>query len=338
LGTLYKFSILNISAYFTYIVLSYYESDDMFVDSFLSGNFKNATDCLFVFPVLIIFFSGCEKPEETYIDNTRKIKISDNLSVDMKVVMDDPVFNYAEYYNFLKYLVSSDRFLLVQQKDFQKSNSDDKVIISLRHDVDYNIKAAIKFAYFENKLGIKSTYFILHTAKYYGETRENFFKRNDNLIHYLKALQDKFGHEVGFHNDLVTLQVVFGLSPRDFLRNELDWMRSNNITVWGTSSHGSEYCYVYHYSNAYFWKEVPFNGGMFYNYEFVPKTDKVVQIEKDSCSSYNLDYFAESFTCDYFFADSDMKNGKRWNMKMVNLDTIKPGKKVILLLHPEHWD
>jgi len=291
-----------------------------------------------IFFQLILFFSSCEKPEGVYLDDIKTIKISNKIKIDMKVIIKDPVFNYSTYNDFLEYLTNSDRFLIVNQKDFEKTFSQDKVIISLRHDVDYNIKAAIKFAYFENKHEIRSTYFVLHTADYYGKTKENYFIRDPELINYLKMLQDNLYHEIGIHNDLVTLQVVYNLSSREFLHNELEWMRGNDIKIWGTSSHGSIYCYQYHYVNAYFWDDFPDQGGIFSNYNTVTRSGRVITIEKDSISSYDLSYYTESFSCDCFFSDSDIIHGRRWNMGMVDFDTIQPGKKVIILLHPEHWE
>jgi predicted lactoylglutathione lyase len=239
------------------------------------------------------------------------------------------------YDDFLNYLSSSDHFQIVQLKDFKNAHSSDKVIIALRYDIDENINAAVKLAYREHKYGIKSTYFVLHTGTYYGEKVGDTFKRNDNIIYYLKKIQDDFGHEIGFHNDLVTLQVVYGIEPKEYLRNELAFLRGNNINVVGTTYHGSQYCYIYHYYNAYFWKEYPDNG---WNYEYVTKGYKTIKIEKDSLQNYNFQYEGGLLDQDYFFADCNFINGKRWNMSMVNLDTIKPGKKVIILLHPANWD
>jgi len=35
---------------------------------------------------------------------------------------------------------------------------------------------------------------------------------------------------------------------------------------------------------------------------------------------------------------TENKEGKRWHMGMVNLDTIPPGKKVVILLLSQHWN
>lgn len=288
---------------------------------------------------LLTFFSSCEKEEVIYLDDVKYIEITDKIIIDNGIIIRDPVFNRVTYNNFLNYLTTSEHFLVVPQKYFKKTTSNDKVIISIRHDIDDNINASVKFAYLEHKYGINSTYYVLHTAKYYGETKINSFMRNDDVIYYLKKIQDSYDHEIGWHNDLVTLQVIYEINPKEFLRNELTWLRENGIDITGTSSHGSYYCYIYHYVNSYFWKEVKgTDGGNFFNWEYISRGSRTFKIEKDSLDSYNLDYDGDSFKCDYFFSDSDRKDGKRWHMGMVNLDTIPAGRKVIILLHPQHWD
>jgi hypothetical protein len=294
----------------------------------------------FLLILFILFFSGCQKEKEIeiYLDDTRSIPITDKLSIDNGIIFHNSIFNYVTIDNFLKYLSTSDHFMIVQQKDLEKTTSTDKVIISLRHDVDDNINSAIKFAYLENKYGIKSTYFILHTATYYGITNRDYFKRNDDVLYFIKKIQE-YGHEIGWHNDLVTLQIMYGLDPREFLKNELAWLRENGILIYGTTSHGSGFCDIYHYINSYFWDDVIGNSeGKYYNFEYIKKGFTTFKIEKDSLKNYNLEYEGLLMHSDYFFADCDWPGGKRWHMGMVNLDTIKPGKKVIILLHPQHWD
>lgn len=288
-----------------------------------------------IFILTAISFQCKKKDEPIYTEVDKTISITDNILVDNGVEINDQIFNLIEYDSFLSYLAASDHFLMVTLKDFEKTTSSDKVVLALRYDIDDDINGAIKMAYREHKYGIKSTYFVLHTAGYYGKKVGDQFIRNNNIIYYLKKIQDSFGHELGFHNDLITLQIVYGIPSREYLRKELEYLRGNGIRMYGTTYHGSPYCYIYKYFNAYFWKEFP-NGG--WNYEYVTKGYKTIKIEKDSLKNYNFEYEGGLLHQDYFFTDANFVGPNRWNMKMVNLDTIKPGKKVIIMLHPEHWD
>jgi hypothetical protein len=155
----------------------------------------------------------------------------------------------------------------------------------------------------------------------------------------LLAIQNTFNHEVGFHNDLVTLQVCYGISPKPFLKNELEWLRGNGLVITGSVAHGSAYSPIYHYLNSFFWE-----GGekdttdVFYNWKTVQKGYELIVLEKDKMSNYGLNYEGYELKWDYYFADCNYFNGKRWHMGMVDWDSIEPGKKVVLLLHPQHWD
>ena len=252
--------------------------------------------------ILVYLFLSCKKEEkpEIYLDDVRNIRITNNISIDNGIIFHNQIFNFVTIDNFLKYLSTSDRFLIVQQKDLEKTTSTDKVIISLRHDVDDNINASVKLAYLENKYVIKSTYFILHTAKYYGVTNRGYFKRNDDVLYYIKKIQD-YGHEIGWHNDLVTLQIMYGLDPREFLKTELGWLRDNSISIAGTTSHGSDFCHIYHYVNSYFWKEVKGSSeGDYYNWEYIKKGFTTFKIEKDSLKNYNFEYEGVLMHSDYF--------------------------------------
>jgi hypothetical protein len=325
----------------------------------MTPEFKSTTlrinKILFSFIVfLLMVVSGCKKEDNQNSDNEQTIFLTNGDVVNNSVTIHDPNLNMVTYENFLKYISGSDRFLIVTQKDFEKTFSKDKVVLSIRHDMDRNIDGAIRMAYREHKYGVKATYFVLHSAKYYGKTELNYFKRNDQVIYYLRKLQDSFGHEIGFHNDLITLQVVYNIEPKAFLAEQLKWLRENGINIIGTCAHGSPWCYVYHYLNYYFWKNYAIDKG-FLSYEFIVNplgtshmknmaltnslNKEGIKIIKDDIENYNLDYNSDIFRPDYNFSDCTMyPGGKRWHMGMEDFDKIPLGSKVVILLHAEHWD
>ena len=91
-------------------------------------------------------------------------------------------------------------------------------VVGLRHDVDTRLDNALELATIENRLGLRATYFVLHTAEYW---------RDPQLIKKLHRLQDDLGHEIGWHNDLVTLQCVHRVDAVAFLSHELERLRSS---------------------------------------------------------------------------------------------------------------
>ena len=110
----------------------------------------------------------------------------------------------------------------------------DKSVI-LRHDVDNSIDDAVIMAEFEKKMGIKSTYFILHTAKY--------FNYSEKLIENCVAIQN-YGHDIGFHNNSITLNVKRKIPIEKAINKPLNFLRKNGLVVRGTSAHGVPDCYL----------------------------------------------------------------------------------------------
>lgn len=78
--------------------------------------------------------------------------------------------------------------------NYHNYDSYDKVVI-MRHDVDFDLKKAVEFARFENKIGVSSTYFILLTSNFYNILSKESKKMIDEII--------KNGHEIGLHFDEV---------------------------------------------------------------------------------------------------------------------------------------
>ncbi|MDX6448578.1 MAG: hypothetical protein QOD08_1041, partial [Gaiellaceae bacterium] len=143
-------------------------------------------------------------------------------------------FTYAEYDRFLDRLEGRDA---VPLREFAEGHGD----TALRHDVDDRLESALELARREHARGLRATYFVLHTAPYW--TR-------DDLLDRLGQLQ-ALGHEVGWHNDLVTLALVHGGNPAEYLRRELDRLRSAGIDVVGVAAHGSPWCHRLGFHNDY---------------------------------------------------------------------------------------
>jgi hypothetical protein len=111
--------------------------------------------------------------------------------------------------------------------------------IAIRHDVDHSIVHAHRFASWEADHGINATYYVLPTAPYYAQ---------EPTFELMREMQE-MGHEIGVHNDAMTMAVRRAASgaPEGFdlkgyaIQVLADWaavFRENGIRVDGCADHG----------------------------------------------------------------------------------------------------
>jgi hypothetical protein len=237
----------------------------------------------------------------------------------------DTNFTWEKYADFLKKISDTSKYIVLPINEFRKTFDTNKIVIGLRHDVDNDLKVAYRFSKTEKDLGFRSTYYILHTANYYLADPANKAVHSDSILPILRDMQNNSGFEIGWHNDLVTLQVVYHIDPVDFLHQELNWLRNNGIKIVGTSSHGSPYCKIYLYLNYYFFEECTWPiGGVYVNNITIPGAGGM-KIKKAKLNDNK------------YFSDASITNGIRWNIGMLDLNSLKKGDRVIILLHPIHW-
>ncbi len=250
----------------------------------------------------------------------------------------DTNFTWEKYATFLNKISDTSKYIVLPLNEFRKTFNSRKIIIGLRHDIDNDLNVAYQFSEVEYKLGFRATYFILHTAPYYLSNSNNMAVHSEKIIPILKTMQNKRHFEIGWHNDMVTLQVVYNINPVTFLHNELNWLRSNGINIVGTASHGSSYCKTYHYLNYYFFEECTFPVvPNFDNNIMVPYAGKNITLLKGKLSNFGLQYEAYFLNNNKKFSDATITSGIRWNIGMLDLKQLQPGDRVIILLHPVHW-
>src|SRR3972149_1100081 len=108
-------------------------------------------------------------------------------------------FSFNHYRHILK-VALGDNFALTSFRDFEKNKKNSKIII-LRHDIDYSPKKALTLAKIENKLGIKSTFFV----RVHGEYYHPFDRNNFPVLIQIKEM----GHEIGLHTEAKNLSKIF---------------------------------------------------------------------------------------------------------------------------------
>ena len=97
-------------------------------------------------------------------------------------------FSYTSY-NKLISLIRKHGYAI---SDYNSWNKHDRSVI-LRHDVDYDLNKAVRFAEFENNIGVTSTYFVLLTSPLYNALS----KEGRDAIIRINSL----GHCIGLHYD-----------------------------------------------------------------------------------------------------------------------------------------
>jgi hypothetical protein len=240
-------------------------------------------------------------------------------------------FTYSGYERLLDRLADAERFKVVPLREFSSTQSESQTVVALRHDVDYRLDSALEMARLEQERGLSATYFVLHTAPYWA--------RRD-LVPHLLTLQDGHGHEVGWHNDLVTLECVYGGDAREFLSEQLERLRTAGIRIEGSAAHGSPYCYRFGYHNNYFFAD--FDGeeqpGL-PNSQVVETQRGLCRIPKARLGEYGFLYEAYHLDHDLYFSDASFdERGLRWHTDRLDFNAFIAGGRAIILVHPCHWD
>src|SRR5687768_4174261 len=122
----------------------------------------------------------------------------------------------------------------------------DHLAIGMRHDCDNVILPAVQMAEWEARHGYRSTYYILHTAPYW---------QDKPLLHESLDAIVAYGHNIGIHNDAITVALETGRRPSDVLAEAINWLRSYGFNIRSTVAHGNQRCHVDHYVNDEMFRE-----------------------------------------------------------------------------------
>ena len=117
----------------------------------------------------------------------------------------------------------------------------DRGDLMLRHDVDHNLDIALSMARIERKHGVCSTYYLLTpawgNANYLGEWTLTGFRFSDAALVGIRELVEA-GHEVGYHNNLITVSRQSSIPPLVLLSRIVGAFADLGIAPIGTASHG----------------------------------------------------------------------------------------------------
>lgn len=125
----------------------------------------------------------------------------------------------------------------------KRTLKNDELACVVRHDVDGDLVAALQQAEIEHKLGCKTSYYILHTAPYYGAFSESGeLSRNNASADAYRVIQN-LGHEIALHTDGYHIYQQLMRDGSQAVKQEIDWLRENGCNLDGTTAHNSASIY-----------------------------------------------------------------------------------------------
>lgn len=226
--------------------------------------------------------------------------------------------------------LSKPRYLVLPLRDCVNDKTSNRVVIAMRHDSDSHVEKAPMMAAIEKEFGIRSTYFFLHTAKYYGELSNGVLIRNAAFDQVAKEIALD-GFEVGIHSDLFTVMYDFQFDPTNFIKEEIVYYRDLGVNVVGAAAHGSAEVIAAGLNNMWMFSEFG-------------KSGKVVRKGREygyggrSLADYDLRYEGYLLRRDVSTGDIDARlKGKPASDLIAYLSSLTPGTRVAMLTHPEHW-
>lgn len=280
--------------------------------------------CFLVLASLLFSFTSCKKEESV---NQELVDLEANIR---EIYDNNSLFTYGDYLKIL-YELANDRYLVMPMSEFATVHNKDKILVGMRHDVDVEPFKAKEMAVLESSLGIRSTYYMLYTARYYGKKVDEKFVRHNCMASVYQNIS-KHRHEIGIHNDLIAMMIEYGEDPFKFNKQELDFFRGLAILITGTAAHGSSIA-----------RETVPNYEIFSDFNQHPiinYRDKEYRIGLHSLKEYGFEYETYFVPFDVYISDS----GGKFNVGNGSVDDViktlracRPGQKVQILTHPIWW-
>lgn len=239
------------------------------------------------------------------------------------------VFRWSQYAQLLEKL-KEDKFVVMPLNEMRETFDTSKVVVGLRHDVDLNAFRAMEMSTLENFYGIRSTYFFLATAEYYGEI-EDSLKLSPVIGDILRAVQ-RNGSEIGIHNDLLTVMIRYRKDPFEFNRRELEYYKNMGIPIYGTAAHGSPWGKQLGIACYEIFSDFAEKDSVIYDNENYP-------LGLRSLKDYGFQYEAYKIPFNKYYSES----GGKWNDPeglegiIKKLESSKPGDRIQILIHPDWW-
>lgn len=197
--------------------------------------------------------------------------------------------------------------------------------IGMRHDCDNVIHEAVQMAEWEANRGIRSTYYILHTAPYWDDK---------TLLRTSLETIAGYGHEIGIHNNAVTVALQTGRDPADVLIEATDELRSYGYPVRSTVGHGDSLCNTVGYCNDEIFDTCARQWFGGFPDRTLEHHGRRVTLQPRPLSDYDFDFDAIWLRRGDYLSDS----GGSWSQPFDHVvQTFGKKGQLHMLVHPDWW-
>ena len=145
----------------------------------------------------------------------------------------------------------------------------DRTNLALRMDVDMDVAAALALSDICREEGIPATFYLLHTAPYYGVLVNGAFARHEAIAGICRSLGSG-GLEIGLHIDPYFFYLNHRIDGAQAVVAELGWLRSQGVRICGVTGHNC--ASVYGAESVEIFTRWAVRPGSFYycNYQLAP--------------------------------------------------------------------
>lgn len=274
------------------------------------------------------------------------------------------VYTYDQYRTLMQ-TINTKGCIAMTMYDFKDYSDNSKILIGMRHDVDRHPFKGLEMAVIEKEYHINTSYYLLATDDYYGYFDDNNnFIRNYCMMDLYKDIYD-MGHEIGVHNDLLSIMLGWNKDPKIFNANELQYFNYYGIPIYGSVAHGSDIVRATCKANYEVFEEfnsadsVSFNGKNFplgidsmknfgFEYEgyyigynkFIHDVGgkwTYIEYEKHSGPGKSRPSDIEDYTKSNGDVVCNRKNDISFDEVIQIINEAVPGDRIVILTHPVWW-
>jgi hypothetical protein len=209
--------------------------------------------------------------------------------------------------------------------------------LALRHDMDHDVENSVRLAEWEAEHGYRATYYVLHGDWYWGGPATT-----SPAPFVLRALDRiaSLGHEIGLHNNAITLALLTGQDPHAILERDLASLRRAGFAMDGSVAHGDRLCHTLGYVNSELFSECPRpalgapDRTIVYD-DPSSRTRRTVRLQPRPMADFGLTHEANLIGHTLYLSDT----GGRWNRSFAQLDDLyaREGGFLQVLVHPVWW-